>query len=129
MVGILNDIIYPSWVLPMIGCNILRNPETLLLNTINTITYELTSQYEIENQLLLPYYTFINDPRLGVNLMKSRSQQFYDDFLNKIIRYATLFQGPNLKIMTSHVLLNICEVDPLQIKPVFELISSYGKTT
>ena len=46
--------------------------------------------------------------------------------MNKLMRYATLFQGPNLKVITSHVLLNICEVDPAQIKPVFELISSFG---
>ena len=75
---------------------------------------------------MLPYYTFINDSSIGVNIIKSSSTQLYDDFMNKLMRYATLFQGPNLKGITSHVLLNICEVDPAQIKPVFELISTYG---
>ncbi len=98
----------------------------MLLNTVHNITYELTSQYEIENQLLLPFYTFINNPTIGVNIIKSRSTQLYDDFMNKLMRYAALFQGPNLKVVTSHVLLNICEVDPIQINKVFELISSFG---
>ena len=31
-----------------------------------------------------------------------------------------------MKVITSHVLLNICELDPAQIKSVFELISTYG---
>jgi len=39
--------------------------------------------------------------------------------MNKLVRYGTLFQGPNLKVITSLVLLNICEIDHTQIKPVF----------
>ena len=63
-----------------------------------------------------------------MNIIKSKSIQLYEDFIKKLIRYAALFQGANLKVITSHVLLNICEIDPKQIKPVFELISSFGDT-
>lgn len=66
--------------------------------------------------MLLPYYTFINDPRLGVNILRSKSIQLYEDFIHKLLRYASLFQGSNLKVITSNVLLNICEIDNSKIK-------------
>ena len=100
----------------------------MLLKTIEKITNELTSQYEIESQLLLPYYTLVNDTAFGLNIIRGKSIELYENFINKLIRYAALFQGPNLKVITSIVLLNIAELDLSKLNSVIELISSYGNT-
>ncbi len=70
----------------------------------------------------------MNSPQYGINIIKSKSPELYEAFITKLIRYAALFQGQHLKVITSIVLLNICELDNLKIQPVLELISSYGNT-
>jgi len=76
----------------------------------------------------LPYYTLVNDPAFGLNLIRGKSTELYERFIDKLVRYAALFQGPNLKVITSIVLLNIAELDPSKLTSVIELISSYGNT-
>jgi hypothetical protein len=95
---------------------------------VESITYELTSQYEIENQLLLPYYSLLNEPAFAMNILKAKSAELYEKFVDKLIRYAALFQGPYLKVITSLALLNVCEIDKTKMQPVIELISSYGNS-
>lgn len=70
----------------------------------------------------------LNEPAFAMNILKSKSAELYEKFVDKLIRYAALFQGPYLKVITSLALLNLCEIDKTKIQPVIELISSYGNS-
>ena len=50
----------------MLRCGILQNPKNLLLKTIGEITKEITSQYELESKMVLPFYICL-----------SQTQEFY----------------------------------------------------
>ena len=66
LVQLLNINADSSWMIFMLRCGILQNPKNLLLKTIGEITKEITSQYELESKMVLPFYICL-----------SQTQEFY----------------------------------------------------
>lgn len=56
LISLLNSNLDSSWVIFMIRCGIISNPQEILLQSIKAITYEITSQYELECKMALPFY-------------------------------------------------------------------------
>jgi hypothetical protein len=87
--------------------------------------YEETSQYEIEKKMMLVFYCGIYETGKLVGLLQSEAQ-LYSNFHEKLFKYARLFNGSNLRIVTSIFFLKLTEVDPALSKQSVSLISSYG---
>lgn len=110
----------------MLGCNILENVDQRLLQTVKNIVYEETSQYEIEKKMMLVFYCGIYESEKLVGLLRHSDGKLYTDFHEKLFKYSRLFNGENLRIVTSIFFLKLTEIDPSLSKQTHSLVTSYG---
>lgn len=103
----------------------LKNIEQHFIGTVKAITHELESPEQLENQLLVPYFAILNNTDTAIQMLNQQNLLF--DFFEKLYRYAKLFQGTHLKIVTSHIFISLAEKLPNLIPKVLELVRSYGK--
>ena len=103
----------------------LENIEEKLIESVNKITFEIESPEQLENALLLPYFSILNNVDAVIKLLSAKS--ILIPFFEKIYRYASLFKGTHLKIVTSHIFISLAEKIPELSPKVIELIRSYGK--
>ena len=56
-----------------------------------------------------------------------QSISLYQPFINKFLKYAELFKGDHLKIVSSLFMLRVIAVDQGYRRKVVEIIEGYGK--
>ena len=74
--------------------------------------------------MLLPYYLIVHEAKTTLSILSENN--VYNDFINKILKYAELFKGDHLRIVTAHVLLRVLQLDQSKASSIAQLINSYG---
>lgn len=75
---------------------------------------------------MLIFYCGIYETGKLATLLRQADGQLYTNFLEKVLRYAKLFNGQNLRITTSILFLKLSEVEPTLTQNTITLLSTYG---
>lgn len=76
---------------------------------------------------MLVYYCGIYETARLIHLLKEGHNTLYTDFMDKLLKYARLFNGQNLRVITSILLLKMSEVDGSLSTKIAALLNIYGK--
>ena len=87
LVNLLNQCIDAGWVIYMLRCGILNNPKQILLDNVRAIAYDITSQYELESRMTLPFFMCLSSAQEFCAILTPGGPLF-EDFLTKLFRYA-----------------------------------------